>query len=256
MGGCRPPPTADRRRSASTGSGVGGDDGAISLEEIEDAVVDGDSPVPARSRHRTGGPVAPHLPHRLPGCLRLEHRHLDAERRPGRLRLRPHALGDVRRRHHLRPAGADPGPAHGRRPPGRQDRPQALPHHPVGRAAGVLHRGGAGGRLPPPLARPARDHGARRGLRQRHVRAGLLGRAARAGGQGGPAGRHLAELGPDERLPGHRTGHRRPAVLAGRAGLDLRRERGHLPLRDRRAHDGDAALACGRPRRTPAAGAS
>ena len=50
-------------------------------------------------------------------------------------------------------------------------------------------------------------------------------------GKRGPAGRDLAELGPDERLPGHRSGHRRPAVLPDRAGLDLRRQRRHLPLR-------------------------
>ena len=36
---------------------------------------------------------------------------------------------------------------------------------------------------PPPLACPARAHGARRRRRQRHVRAGLLGGPARAGGR-------------------------------------------------------------------------
>ena len=59
--------------------------------------------------------------------------------------------------------------------------------------------------------------------------------------QGGPAGRHLPQLRPDERLPGHRAGHRRRAVLARRAGLDLRRQRGDLPLRGGRPADGDAA---------------
>jgi hypothetical protein len=47
----------------------------------------------------------------------------------------------------------------------------------------------------------------------------------------GPARRHLAELGPDERLPRHRPGHRRRGCTTGRAGLDLRRQRRDVPLR-------------------------
>ena len=193
------------------------------------------------SGHGARRPLAPDLPHRLPRSLRVEHRHLDAERGARCVRLRSHALGHLRRRHHLRPVGADAAPADGGGPPGRQGGPAAVPGPPVPRAARVLPRGRARRPLPPSLEGPARGHGAPGGRRERHVRADLLGDPARARRQGGPARRHLAQLGPDERLPGHRPGHRRRALLARRAGLDLRRQRRDLPLRRRRPVDGDAA---------------
>ncbi len=44
---------------------------------------------PHLDRHGPGRPAPPHLPHRVSRSVRLQHRHLDAERRPGCLRLRP-----------------------------------------------------------------------------------------------------------------------------------------------------------------------
>ena len=51
-------------------------------------------------------------------------------------------------------------------------------------------------------------------------------------------------------------GHRRRPLLAGRAGLDLRRERRHLPLRRGGAHDGDAPRRAAGSARGPAGGGS
>ena len=196
---------------------------------------------PAPPGHRSGRALPPDVPHRLPRSLRLQHRHLDAERGARCVRLRSHALGHLRRRHHLRPVGADAAPADGGWPPGRQGRPAAVPCAAIPRAARVLPRRGARRALPPSVEGPTRDHGAPCGCRERDVRADLLGDPAGARRQGGPARRHLAQLGPDERLPGHRPGHRRRALLDRRAGLDLRRQRRHLSLRRRRPADGDTA---------------
>ena len=139
-------------QSDAPGTGSGDLDGAISIEEIEEAVVDGDSPVPART-----GTARAALGHRtfrivfLRG-VRLEHRDVDAERRPGGVCVRPHALEHVRRRHHLRPTRPDAGPAHVRWPAGRQGGPQAVPDRAVHRAARVLAGSCPGRPVAPPLA--------------------------------------------------------------------------------------------------------
>ncbi len=57
---------------------------ALAREQIEDALVDGDVAVPAG--HRAGRAAARQLPHRLLRHVRVEHRHVDAERRARRVR--------------------------------------------------------------------------------------------------------------------------------------------------------------------------
>ena len=226
-----------------------GDDGAISIEEIEDAVVDGDTPLPpgrgtarAALSHRTfrivflgafASNIGTWMQNVVLGAYAYDLTHSST------------FVGVII----FAQLGPDPGPAHGGRSAGRQDRPQALPDRPVPRAARVLARGGPRRALAPPFEGAAGGHGARGGRRERDVRARLFGHPARARRPGGPAGRDLAELGPDERVEGHRPRHRRRAVLAGRAGLDLRRQRGDLSVRR------GCAAAGHPPRRPPVAGA-
>ena len=105
------------------------------------------------------------------GRLRLQHRHLDAERRPRRLRLRHHPFEHLRRGHHLRPTRSRPLPGHGGRPHRRQGRPQEVPDRPLLRAARLLARPGRGGAVGLALARPAGGHGGHGRRGQRHVRA-------------------------------------------------------------------------------------
>ena len=207
----------------------------ISLEEIEDAVVDGDSPVPARSGTARAALSPPHLPHRLPrapsprtsapGC-----RTSSWAPTPTTSRTRPRSSASS--------SSPSSGPTLvlpmvGGLLADKIDRKRflivlsieqlvfslgvalvAASPHPSHVLLVIMVLGvGAGSAMFGPAYSA--------------VLPGLVGKA-------GPAGRHLAELGPDERLPGHRPGHRRPPVLAGRAGLDLRRQRRHLPLRGRR----------------------
>ena len=53
-------------------------------EEATDALVDGDQPLV--TRHRGGRAAPPGLPHRLGRDVRVEHRHVDAERAARRVR--------------------------------------------------------------------------------------------------------------------------------------------------------------------------
>ena len=103
---------------------------AISIEEIEDAVVDGGAPAPARAvphgRPCRTGPSAssswaPSPRTSAPGCGTSS-----SVRSPPTSRTRPLSSASS-----SSPSSADPRPAHGRRPPGGQDRPRALPDHPL-----------------------------------------------------------------------------------------------------------------------------
>ena len=175
--------------------GPGGDEGqrAITLEEIEDAVVDGDSPI--STGHGGIGPAAPHVPDRVLRRLRLQHRLLDAERRPRCLRLQHDALEHVRRGDHFRPArpGARTGPVG--RPAGRQGRPQEVPHRALRRAAGVLLGRGAGRAGPLAVPCPPGGHGGHGRRGQRPVRPDLLRHPPGAG----RARRHARAPSPSTR---------------------------------------------------------
>ena len=69
------------------------DDDALAgrVAEATDALVDGDRELVRR--HGPGRPAPPHVPAALHRGVRLQHRHVDAERRPRRPRLRPHRVG-------------------------------------------------------------------------------------------------------------------------------------------------------------------
>ncbi len=163
----------------------------------------------------------------------------------------------LRRRHHLRPARADPGPAHGGRPAGRQGRPQALLDPPLPRAARLLARGGAGGRLAPPFARSCSSSwcwgsvpgSAMFGPAYSAILPGLVGREDLPGA----ISLNSAQMNAS-RVIGPVIGGL--LYSADRAGLGLRRQRRHVPLRRCRADDGDAARRSRRWPSTPAAGAS
>ena len=125
---------------------------------------------------------------------------------PTTSRIRAHSWASS-----FRPARTDPGPAHGGRPAGRQGGPQGflilLSLEQLVFSLGVAWVV----RTPAPVPRPPRGHGAPRRRGQRHVRADLCRHPPGAGRPGRPARCDLAELGPDERLPGDRSDHRQRA---------------------------------------------
>ena len=163
-------------------------------------------------------------PQRVPAGVRrrvpVEHRQLDAERGPRRAGLRPHGLADLRRRAAVRPARPAAAVLDGRRAAGRRVRPPSPAHHGVGRCRGSCPwcwRWVA--RVDDPSRVGSSAIVFLIGMGQAvfgPTYSALLPGARR---QGGPGRRHLAQLGADERLPGDRAGHRRPARRADRGQL-------------------------------------
>ncbi len=220
------------------------DDGAISIEEIEDAVVDGDSPLPTRTgtaraalRHRTfrivflgafASNIGTWMQNVVLGAYAYDLTHSSTFvgviifAQLGPTLVLPMVGGLL----------AD-----------KVDRKRFLILLSIEQLVFSL-----GVALVVASPHPSKallvDHGPGGRRRERHVRARLLGDPARAGRERGSAGRDLAQLGPDERVAGHRPDHRRRALFRHRSGLDLRGQRGDLPLRGGCVDDGDPA---GRP---------
>ena len=240
----RPRSVPDGRKLEGTpggpGAEAGGDDNGISIEEIEDAVVDGDSsappePAPPGPRCGTGRSAssswAPSHRTSAPGC-----RTSSSAPTPTTSRTRARSSASS-----SSPSSDHPGPAHGRaacwrtRSTGSGSSSCSRSSSSCSRSAWLVVA------APPSLARAAGGHGAVRGRRERHVRARLLGHPPGPGGQGGPAGSDFAELGADERL--RVIGPVIGGVLFSLIGPAwvFAGQRGHLPLRGRGADDRDAA---------------
>ena len=202
-----------------------------SAEAATDALVDGDQAL------ATGTAMAalraPRLPGRLGRHLRVEHRHLDAERAARRVRVAAHPRRVVRRARLLRPARPAALPRPARRHARRHPRPAEAAHLDAARAGRLLRapRGAGRRRTPEPvgdLLLRARDR-----HRQRAERPGDRRAAPDARPPRGPARRGLAAVRADEPVPGHRPGDRRAALRRLRHRHRLRPQRADLRLRDR-----------------------
>ena len=193
------------------------------LEEVEDAIVDGDvayqrGTAQAALRHRE-------LPHRLLRHVRLQHRHVDADRHARRLRVEAVGLAELRRAHLLRPARAAVVPVDHGRAARRHPRPAPAPRHLADRDDGVLVRA----RRARPARRPAegrarrarvRDRDRQRDRRARPERDPADARAARR-----PRRRDRAPVGADELVSRDRPGDRRRALRDVRRGAGVRDQR-------------------------------